>query len=97
MTYEMWQPPGLAPTCVQASRNRCVVMMSTSSVDRLLSRGNRDRDLDSVKIQCERQSLYVYLEQKAKLVVQGECSAQKRLSEAQPDMEVREREMRSSD
>ena len=26
MTHEMWENPGLAPTCVQASGNRCVVM-----------------------------------------------------------------------
>ena len=38
---------------------------SISTVERMLSRGKRDRGLDSVKIQSERQSLYVYLEQKA--------------------------------
>ena len=43
------------------------------------------------------QILDVYLEQKAELAVQGECSAQRRLSEAEADMEVRRWEMRSSD
>ena len=41
-------------------------------VERMLSRGKRDRDLDSVQIQSETHSLYVYLEQKAEFAVQKE-------------------------
>ena len=63
----------------------------------MLSRGKRDRDKDSAKSQSERHSLHVYLEQKAELAVHGECSAQRRLSEAEADMDVREWEKRSSD
>ena len=44
----------------------------------MLSGGKRDRDLDSVKIQSDRHSLYVYLEQKAELAAQGIYSAQRR-------------------
>ena len=63
----------------------------------MLSRGKRDRDLHSVEIESERNSLHVYLKQKAESVVLGEYTAQKRLSEVEADMEVREREKRSSD
>ena len=50
-----------------------------------------------MKIRTERHSLYVYLEQKAEFAVQGEYSAQRRLSESEADMDVREWEKRSSD
>ena len=63
-------------------------------MERILSRGKRDRDLDSVQIQSEMQNLYVYLEQKAELAVRGECAAQRRLSEADADMDERNREQR---
>ena len=44
----------------------------------------------------ERQDLHVYLGQKADLAVRQECAAQRRLSEAEADMETREWEKRSS-
>ena len=64
---------------------------SVLSVERMLSRGNV---IEIQKIQYDRHSLYVYLEQKAELHVEGEYSAQTRLSEAAADMEVRKWEKR---
>ena len=43
------------------------------------------------------ESLYVYLEQKTELAVKEEYSAQRRLSEAEADKDVRKWEKRSSD
>ena len=62
---------------------------SIASVEGDLSRGKRDRDLESVQTLSDRRILHVYLEQKAELVVQGECAAQRRLSEAEADMNIR--------
>ena len=45
----------------------------------------------------ERRNLHVYLEQKAESAVQGECAAQRRLSEAEADMYVRNWEQRNAD
>ena len=67
------------------------------SVERTLSRGKRDRNLESVQSLSERQNLHVYLEQKAELAVQGECAAQQNLSEAGADMDIRHWERRNSD
>ena len=61
------------------------------------SKGTRDRDLESVRTLSERKDLHVYLEQKADLAVRQECAAQRRLSEADADMETRKWEKRSSD
>ena len=44
---------------------------SISSVDGTLSRGKRDRDLESVQTLSERRNLHAYLEKKAELAVQG--------------------------
>ena len=51
---------------------------SIASVEVTLSRGKRDRDLESVQTLSERRNLHVYLEQKAELAVQGACAAKKR-------------------
>ena len=59
---------------------------SISSVVGTLSRGKRDRELESVQTLSERRNLHVYLEQKAELAVQGERAAHKRLSEAEAEM-----------
>ena len=59
---------------------------SSASIDGTLSRGKRDRDLESVQTLSERRNLRVHLEQKAELAVQGESAAQRRLSEAESDM-----------
>ena len=48
--------------------------------------GRRDRDLVRVQTLSERRNLHVYLEQKAELAVQGGCTAQRRLSEAEIQM-----------
>ena len=94
-------PRSVATPCLNADvwkhRETVACNEPISSVERMLSRGKRDRDLDSVKIQSDRHSLYVYLEQKADLAVQGEYSAQRRLSEAEADMDMREWEKRGSD
>ena len=49
----------------------------------------RNRELESVQTLPERRHLHVYLEQKSELAEQGECAAQKRLSEAEADMDIR--------
>ena len=66
---------------------------SIASVEDSVPRGKRDRDLDSAQTLSERANLHVYLEQKAESAVRGECAAQKRLSEAETDMEIRNSEM----
>ena len=70
---------------------------SLASVEGTLSRGKRDRDWESVQTLSERRNLHVYLEQKAEFPVQGECAAQRRLSEAEADMNIRNWEQRNSD
>ena len=62
---------------------------SFSSVERSLSRGKRDRDLESAQTLSERRNLQAYLEKKAELACQGECAAHKRLSEAEAEMDKR--------
>ena len=62
---------------------------SIAHVERSLSRGKRDRDLESAQTLSERRHHHAYLEQKAELAVQGECAAQKRLSEADAEMDIR--------
>ena len=62
-----------------------------------MSRGKRDPDLESAQTLSERRDLRVYLEQKAELAVQGECGAQRRLSEAEADMDTINWEQRNSD
>ena len=68
---------------------------SSSSVEGTLSRGKRDRDLERVHILSERRNLHAYLEKKAELAFQGDCAAQKRLSEA--EMDIRNEEQRNAD
>ena len=70
---------------------------SVASVEGTLSRGKRDRDLESMQTLSERRNLHVYLEQEAELAVQGESAAQRRLSEAEADMNMRNWERRNSD
>ena len=70
---------------------------SKASVEGTLSRGKRDRDLESVQTQSERRNLHVYLEQKDEMAVQGECAARRRLSEAEAGMDIRNWEQRNSD
>ena len=53
---------------------------SFSSVERSLSKGKRDQDLESVQILPERRNLHAYLEKTAKLAFRGECAAQKRMN-----------------
>ena len=47
----------------------------------------RDEDFNSVQTLWDRRSLHEVLEWKAESAAQGENSAQKRLSEAEPDLE----------
>ena len=51
-----------------------------ASIEGILSKGQGDRDLESVQTLSERQNLHVYLEKKAEMTVRGECAAQRRLS-----------------
>ena len=70
---------------------------SSASVERILSRAERDRDLESAYTLSERRNLHVYLEQKGELAVQGERAAQRRLPEAEANMDMRNWEQRNSD
>ena len=71
---------------------------SISSVEGTLSRGKKDRDLESAQTPLsERRNLHDYLAQKDEVAVQGECTAQRRLSEAEADMDMRNKEQRNSD
>ena len=70
---------------------------TTSSVEGILSRGKRGRDMESVQTLSERKKLHVHLEQQAQLVVQGECAAQRRLSEAEAEMYIGYWHQRNSD
>ena len=69
-----------------APGNWCEVMSPFQVLRRLCREGKRDRDLESVQSLYERRNRHVYFEQKAELAVQGECAAQKRLSEAEAEM-----------
>ena len=60
---------------------------STASVEGTLWRGKRDRDLESAQTPSEKRNLRAYLEKKAGLAFQGECAAQRRLPEAEADMD----------
>ena len=60
-------------------------------------RGKRDQDLESVQTLSERQNLHVYTEQKAEMAVGGECAAQRRLSEADAETDISNREQRNAD
>ena len=53
--------------------------------------------MERVQTLSERRNPHVYLGQKAELAVQGECAAQKRFSEAQAEMDIRNWERRNSD
>ena len=60
---------------------------SISSVEGTLSRGKRDRDLESAQTLSEWRNLHAYFEQEVELAVQGKCVAQKRFSEAEEEMD----------
>ena len=62
---------------------------SIASVEGTLSRGKRDRDSNVVQTPKDRQHLHKLLERKAVLAARGEKSVQKRLSEAETEMEIR--------
>ena len=70
---------------------------SISSVEGTLSRGKRNRDLESAQTLSERRNLHVYLEQKADLAVQGQRAPQKILSEAEAEMDIINWGKRNSD
>ena len=69
---------------------------SIASVEGTLSRGKRVRNLESVQTLSERRNLHVYLEQKAQSAVQGECAAQRRLSEAEAHKKLEHRNSESA-
>ena len=56
----------------------------------------KGKEIEIWKGLSDTQHLHVYLEQQAELPLRGEYAAQKRLSEAEADMEVRNREQKSS-
>ena len=69
---------------------------SVASVEECVLRRKRDRDLDRGCL-SDRQNLHTYLERKAESAVRGESAAQKRPSEAEADMEVRNWEQKRSE
>ena len=70
---------------------------SISSVEGTLSRGKRDRYLESAQTLSEWRNLHAYFEQEVELAVQGNGVAQKRLSEAEAEMDKRNWEQRDAD
>ena len=62
-----------------------------------IQKGKEIEILKVCELLSEKKDLHVYFEQKADLVVRQECTAQRRLSEAEADMETRRWEKRSSD
>ena len=60
-------------------------------------RGKRDREWNSVQTMSDRQSLHEFLQRKAESSVRGESAAQKRLSEAEADLEIRRWEQKNSE
>ena len=70
---------------------------TVASIEESVSREKRDRYLNVAQTLKDRQHLQNFLEQKAELAVRGDNAAQKRLSEAEADMEIRNWEKRNSD
>ena len=71
---------------------------SIASVGGTVSGGKREIEIWKMcKLGSERRNLHAYLEQKAGLAVQGGSAAQRRLSEAEADMDIRNWEQRNSD
>ena len=68
-----------------------------ASVEESESREKRDRDLNSVLTLSDRQHLHDYGERKGELAVRGENAAQKRLAEAEADLEIRRWQQKSSE
>ena len=76
-----------------------------SSFEKPLSKGKRNRELDSVhlsqmekdRILSEQKNLHEFLEKKADRAFQGEFAAQTRLSEAQAELDRKEWLRRSAD
>ena len=60
-------------------------------------KGKRDHDSKSVRTSSNKQNLHKYLERKAGSDVRRENASQKRLSEAEADMEIRRWEQKSSE
>ena len=66
-------------------------------------RGKKDRDFgcvsqhDKERMLSERKNLHEYLEKEAERALQDECTAQRGVSEAEADMDMRNWEERNSD
>ena len=59
------------------------------------SRGKRDRDLNRVRTFSDRQHLHDCLERKAELALRGQSAVQRRLTDAEADLEVRRWEQKN--
>ena len=70
---------------------------SISSVEGTLSRGKRDRYLESAQTLSEWRNLHAYFEQEVELAVQGKGVAQKRFSEDEAEMDKRNWDQRDAD
>ena len=85
---------GLAPTRGWVAAVMC---QTSPMLKKRIRKGKRDRDLESVRTLSEKKDLHVYFEQKADLAVPGECAAQKTLSEAEAEMDIRNWRQRIAD
>ena len=83
---------GIRETCANLDRKSVI-----STLFRSESKGKRDRDQNVVHSLRDRENIHKIVERKAELAVQGECEAQRRLSEAEADMDIRNWEERNSD
>ena len=66
-----------------------------ADVEESVLRRKRDRDLNSLQTLPDRQNLHEFLERKAESARRGESAAQKRLSEAEADQEIRRLEQKN--
>ena len=68
-----------------------------AGVEESVLRRKRERDLNSVQTLSDRQNLHRNQERKAGSAVRRESAAQKRLSEAEADLEIRRWEQKNSE
>ena len=68
-----------------------------ADVEESVSRRKRDLDLNIVQTLLDRQNLHEFLERKAESARRGESAAQKRLPEAEADLEIRRWEQKNSE
>ena len=96
---------GVAGTCSEVVTRALmgVAGQLQRNVEKSVLKGKRDGNLGSVtnsereRFLSERQNLHDYLEREARRALQGECISQRRLSEAEVEMDRKSWERRNSD